>query len=495
MGGRVEAPGAVVEARASARTRSAKRRCVVGVEGAVQERRVDLGRVADELGQRGAQRREHLAHLGRRHPRLVVVEQRRVRAGRRARSTRRSGASARRSRAGREGTRRSRRSRRASTQAWWPRAAARVISTRSSVGHAAGLLPVAAGDADQARVVRVVRQRLLERREPVEQPADLGVGEPVVDDAAERCERLGAGLGPERRHRHALLPAEHACSPAEIGDLREPLAQVLRSAVRSSIVRRLSILRPCARRPSRIALSDRRPRHRRHVPLPGAAPRDPARRSRPVRLPRARRRPARLRPLDGGRPDPRCRARHRPCTRSRRSGSTSSTRRASRWLELRLEWSARACAHAGLDARRRAVDVPGRATSTASAATASSSTVDQAVFDGGAGSRPARSSPASGARRGRRRRRWRRGRGAPARGRERRRGALARRRAAHRRAREGGDAARLRRRTAARPRTSSSRPGRRARRARDGARADHGGRRRSSSTSGRATTRPPASPT
>ena len=104
---------------------------------------------------------------------------------------------------------------RASTQAWCPLAAARVISTRSSVGTRQPS-PVAARDPDQARIVGVVGKRLLQRSEPLEQAPDLGIGEAVVDDASKGRERVGARLGSERRQRHALLPAEHPCSPAQV---------------------------------------------------------------------------------------------------------------------------------------------------------------------------------------------------------------------------------------------------------------------------------------
>ena len=143
------------------------------------------------------------------------------------RSTRRSGASARRSSAGTGGTRRSRSSRRASTQAWWPRAASRVISVAQLGRHPARLLPVAARDADEAAVVGVVRERLDERLGRVEQPADLVVDEPLVRDAAERRELVGARVRAARRHRHALVPAEHAGRAPQVGDLGQPCAQLV----------------------------------------------------------------------------------------------------------------------------------------------------------------------------------------------------------------------------------------------------------------------------
>ena len=186
-----------------------------GVEGSVEERGIDLGCVANELGQRGPQGREHLAHLGRRHPGLVVVQQCRV---------------------GQVGglealdvaaleldvlaqVRQER-----GEIVVPPRLHPGVVAARRCPRHldaelrrhAARLLPVAPRDANQARVVRLEGQRGLERCEAVEQPTDLRVGEAVVDDAAERRERLGPGLRPERRHRHALLPTEHAGRTAEV---------------------------------------------------------------------------------------------------------------------------------------------------------------------------------------------------------------------------------------------------------------------------------------
>ena len=214
MRGRVEPPGALLEAeRADDPLREAPLR--VRVERAVEERGVDLRCVADELGQRGAQRREHLAHLGRRHPGLVVVEQRRV--GQVGRLEALDVAALQLDVRAQVGEERG--------EVVVPaRLDPGVVAAGGGAGHldaqlggdAARLLVVAAGDADQARVVGVVRQRLLERREPLEQAADLGVGEAVVDDAAEGRERLGARLGAERRHRDALLPAEHARGAAEV---------------------------------------------------------------------------------------------------------------------------------------------------------------------------------------------------------------------------------------------------------------------------------------
>ena len=91
--------------------------------------------------------------------------------------------------------------------------------------HLPVLLPVVTRDADQAGVVGVGIERLLERSELLEQRADLVVGELLVRDAAERRERLGARRVPAGRHRDPLVPAEHAHRPMEVGDLGEPLAE------------------------------------------------------------------------------------------------------------------------------------------------------------------------------------------------------------------------------------------------------------------------------
>ncbi len=93
-------------------------------------------------------------------------------------------------------------------------------------GHPARLLPVASRHADEARVVGVVLERLHGRLGVVEEPSDLVVGEPLVRDAAERRELVGARLGAERRHRHALVPAEHPGGARDIGDLCQPPPQL-----------------------------------------------------------------------------------------------------------------------------------------------------------------------------------------------------------------------------------------------------------------------------
>ena len=60
-----------------------------------------------------------------------------------------------------------------------------------------------------------------------------------------------------------------------------------------------------------------------------------------------------LRRVDGGRRAFAASASISRFTRSRRSASTSSTRQGLDYAQIRLEWIARACVHAGSDERRR----------------------------------------------------------------------------------------------------------------------------------------------
>ena len=66
----------------------------------------------------------------------------------------------------------------------------RVPSRRRARARREHLLPVAAGDTDQARVVGVVVELRFERRELVEEPADLVGGEALVRDPGERGRHL-----------------------------------------------------------------------------------------------------------------------------------------------------------------------------------------------------------------------------------------------------------------------------------------------------------------
>ncbi len=94
-------------------------------------------------------------------------------------------------------------------------------------GDLARLLPVAAGDADQARLERVVLVLRLEGLELLEEPTDLGRGELVVGDAPERRELLGATGCSAGRHHHLLVPGEQRGGMREIGDLRQPPCQLV----------------------------------------------------------------------------------------------------------------------------------------------------------------------------------------------------------------------------------------------------------------------------
>ena len=183
---RVEPPGALLEAE-RVDDPLGEAPLAIGVERSVEERRVDLGGVPHELGQRRTQRREHVAHLGCGHPWLVVVEQGGV--GEVGRLEALDVAALElhvRPQVREEG----------GEVVVLPGLDPGVVPAGRRAGHldaqlrwhAAGLLPVTTRDADQARVVGVVRQRFLERGEPFEQPADLGIGEAVVDDAPERRE-------------------------------------------------------------------------------------------------------------------------------------------------------------------------------------------------------------------------------------------------------------------------------------------------------------------
>jgi hypothetical protein len=93
-------------------------------------------------------------------------------------------------------------------------------------GDAPRLLPVAADEADQARLVGVVVERVLERREPVEEAPDLVGGQRLVRDPVESRELLRANACPAGRHLHLLVPAEERRRSVEIVDLRDPFLQL-----------------------------------------------------------------------------------------------------------------------------------------------------------------------------------------------------------------------------------------------------------------------------
>ena len=132
--GRVEPPRARPSKPSVGATRSANARCASGGEVAVQERRVDLGRGGDELGQRRAQHGEHLVHLASSSSR---ARSRRAAACTAVGPLEALGVAALQldvRRADTAGTRRSRRPARLDPRVVPARAACGVISTRSSVG-------------------------------------------------------------------------------------------------------------------------------------------------------------------------------------------------------------------------------------------------------------------------------------------------------------------------------------------------------------------------
>ena len=208
--------------------RSANARWRVRVEVAVQERRVDRW---------GASRRARSEQAGAwrtpRAPRSSSCPARSRRAARcrgsrrRLEAARRSGASSRFSRRyGRKAAKSE--SRRASTQAGWPRAAARVSSSASSDGTRRAF--------SQSR--RVTRIRLASSESYVERLHRTAEGRRAggrsrrrvkrsCADAGERRELVGPGFGTRRWHRHALIPAEHAGSSPEIRDLGQAHAEGL----------------------------------------------------------------------------------------------------------------------------------------------------------------------------------------------------------------------------------------------------------------------------
>src|SRR5918994_2616085 len=92
-------------------------------------------------------------------------------------------------------------------------------------GHASRLLPVTADEPDQARLVGVGVEFVLDRRELVEQATHLVGGERLVREPAHRRQLLGANARTAGRHLHLLVPAEQRRGPVEIVDLADPLLQ------------------------------------------------------------------------------------------------------------------------------------------------------------------------------------------------------------------------------------------------------------------------------
>ena len=198
-------------------------------EVALEERVVRrLARLAHDRGQLRPEHVEDRLHLGRRHPGLVLVEEGVV--GRVARlhvlgpAERDVVHALQRRQEDREVVRLARLEPGDVRLAALARPGGRELG-----GHAPRLLPVAPRDADQARVVGVVAELLLERRHLVEQAPDLVRDEALVHEPGERRRGLRPGGSALRRHHRPLVPAEHAERPLEIVDLGQPLLQVRES--------------------------------------------------------------------------------------------------------------------------------------------------------------------------------------------------------------------------------------------------------------------------
>ena len=153
-------------------------------------------------------------HLGRRRPRLEVVEEDVVRVGGRLEARDVLAASARAAGRATAGRRRSRWSARAATHASIPSDAAFVSSAARSAGTRRAF--------SQSR--RVTRIRLASSEsygsdassvaELLHELADPVVDEPLVCDPLERRQALGADGGAGRRHHHHLVPVEQRRAPS-----------------------------------------------------------------------------------------------------------------------------------------------------------------------------------------------------------------------------------------------------------------------------------------
>ena len=189
-----------------------------------------LAGLTDDRRQLRAEHVEDGLHLGRRHPRLVLVEEGVV--GRVAllhvlRPAERDVVDA---LEGRPEDREVVRLARLEPGDVCLAALARPVG-RELGGDAPGLLPVAASHPDQARIVGVEVELGLERRELVEQPADLVGGEPLVCDPGERRRDLRACGSALRRHHRPLVPAGDRAGLLEVVDLGQPLLQIGQSCI------------------------------------------------------------------------------------------------------------------------------------------------------------------------------------------------------------------------------------------------------------------------
>jgi hypothetical protein len=220
--GRVEPPGAVFEPERG-EDALRERSLTVGGEGLREEGGVDRRRFANELGQHRPDRAEDFRDLDCRHGRFEVVEERRVR---------RVGPLEALCVAALEVEVPLERGEEPCEVACLSRldpkfvAERRVHHLRLELGrYLPLLLPVAARDPDEARVVGVIVEGLLERAKPVEKAPQLVVHETLVVDPTERRERLGAGGVPSGRHRHLLIPVQEPERAVEIRDLGDALLE------------------------------------------------------------------------------------------------------------------------------------------------------------------------------------------------------------------------------------------------------------------------------
>ncbi len=88
-------------------------------------------------------------------------------------------------------------------------------------GHATGLVEVAPGDAHDVGLELVARRRFGEQR------GDALVGEALVGQAPDGGAHLPARLTARRRHAHLLVPGHEHADALEVGDLGQALAQLV----------------------------------------------------------------------------------------------------------------------------------------------------------------------------------------------------------------------------------------------------------------------------
>ena len=111
------------------------------------------------------------------------------------------------------------------------------------------LLPVAARDLQQARVVGVGGKRSAVRLQLVQQLPDPVVHEPLVDHGLERRELRGTRLRARSRHPDCKVPGQDLLRATEIGDLGETSSQLRKGRIhRAGLYRRENVRLPtCAR--------------------------------------------------------------------------------------------------------------------------------------------------------------------------------------------------------------------------------------------------------